>query len=320
MPEPAVIPSEMRAALDKFRGEAEEILASFLRSVDSTPPPAIIYHYTDDAGLKGILETGKVRLSNIFSLNDPSELSHGFSIFVETLKTSAAPGPPEAKLFANSMDRFRGRIRDTAQYFSCSFSASGDDLGQWRAYADNGRGYALGFDAALLESSFEKQSQGPIPNTASFPITYEDAKLAAIHSDLVSRMFNLISLPRGRKLSDAVVNAYMGELTVMLALHAMHACLFFKHPGYRNEQEYRFLEVCEAGQAPVGIKAKMRLYSIVEYLEFDWKGNNSDALKRIVVGPAADSEKATRFAKDCLRMFYSGAVSVDGSKIPYRGT
>jgi hypothetical protein len=320
MPEPAVIPSEMRAALDKFRGEAEEILASFLRSVDSTPPPTIIYHYTDDAGLKGILETGKVRLSDIFSLNDPSELSHGFSIFVETLKTSAASGPPEAKLFANSMDRFLERIRDTAQYFSCSFSADGDDLGQWRAYADNGHGYALGFDATLLESSFEKQSQGPIPNTASFPITYQDAKLAAIHSDLVSRMCNLISLPRGRKLSDADVNAYMGELAVMLASHAMHACLFFKHPGYKNEQEYRFLEVCEAGQAPVGIKARMRPYSMVEYLEFDWKGNNSDGLKRIVVGPAADSEKATRFAKDCLRMFYSGSVSVDRSKIPYRGT
>jgi hypothetical protein len=133
-------------------------------------------------------------------------------------------------------------------------------------------------------------------------------------------MFSLISLPRGKKLSDAVVNAYMGELAVMLASHAMHACLFFKHPGYKNEQEYRFLEVREAGQASVGIKAKMRPYSIVEYIEFDWKENNSDALKRIVVGPAADSEKATRFAKDCLRMFYSGAVSLDRSKIPYRGT
>jgi Protein of unknown function (DUF2971) len=320
MPEPTVIPSEMRAALDKFRDEAEGILASFLRSLDSTPPPAIIYHYTDDAGLKGILETGKVWLSDIFSLNDPSELSHGFSIFAETLKTSAASGPPEARLFANSMDRFLERLRDTAQYFSCSFSADGDDLGQWRAYADNGHGYALGFNATLLESSFEKQSQGPIPNTASFPITYKDAKLAAIHSDLVSRVFNLISLPRGRKLSDAVVNAYMGELAVMLASHAMHACLFFKHPSYKNEQEYRFLKVCEAGQAPVGMKTRMRPYRIVEYIEFDWKGNDSDALKRIVVGPAADSEKATRFAKDCLRMFSSGAVSVDGSKIPYRGT
>lgn len=320
MPEPTLIPPEMRAALDKFRDEAEGILASFLRSVESTPPPAIIYHYTDDAGLRGILESGKIWLSDIFSLNDPSELSHGFSILVETLKASASSGPPEAKLFANSMDRFQVRIRDTAQYFSCSFSATGDDLGQWRAYADNGHGYALGFDAALLESSFEKRSQGPIPNTASFPITYEDAKLAAIHSDLVSRMFSLISLPRGRNLSDAVVNAYMGELAVMLASHAMHACLFFKHPGYKNEQEYRFLEVCETGQALVGIKARMRPYSIVEYLEFDWKGNNSDALKKIVVGPAADSEKATRFAKDCLRMFYSESVSVDRSKIPYRGT
>ena len=253
-------------------------------------------------------------------MNDPSELSHGYSIFLETLKTRAVSGPSEATLFAKSMDRFLERIRDSAKYFSCSFSATGDDLGQWRAYADDGHGYALGFDATLIESSFAKQSQGPPLNTASFPITYEDAKLAGIHCDLVNRMFSLISLPRGRRLPDAVLNAYMGKLAVMLASHAMHACLFFKHPGYRNEQEYRFLKVFEADQAHVGIKARMRPYSLVKYLDFDWKENNSGTLKRIVIGPAADSEKASRFAKDCLRMFYSGSVSVDRSQIPYRGS
>jgi hypothetical protein len=34
-------------------------------------PPPIIYHYTNDAGLRGILESGKLWLTDIFDLNDP---------------------------------------------------------------------------------------------------------------------------------------------------------------------------------------------------------------------------------------------------------
>ena len=92
MPTLVSIPSDMQEALERFRDEAEEILASFLHTISSQQPPAVIYHYTNDAGLKGILETGKIWLSDIFSLNDPSELSHGFSIFVETCKPSPRLG------------------------------------------------------------------------------------------------------------------------------------------------------------------------------------------------------------------------------------
>jgi hypothetical protein len=319
MPTLVSIPSDMQEALERFRDEAEEILASFLHTISSQQPPAVIYHYTNDAGLKGILETGKIWLSDIFSLNDPSELSHGFSIFVETCKPSPRLGRQRPRHLQPQRNRLLDRIRDTAQYFICSFSSSGDDLGQWRAYADNGHGFALGFDASILDSLFEMQCKDPIPNTASFPISYEDDKLATIHGDLVSRMFGLISLPRGRNLSDAVLNAYMANLTVLLASHAMHACLFFKHQCYKNEQEYRFLKVHEADPALAGVKVRMRPYSIVKYLEFDWKSDNSGALKRIIVGPAANPEKASRFAKDCLHMFCSGSISVDRSQVPYRG-
>lgn len=151
------IPSDMQSALDRFRDEARQILNSLLSEVHSRELPPIIYHYTDDSGLKGILETGKVWLSDIFSLNDPSELSHGFSIFIDALNSRANNGPPENRTFAASVRSFLDRIQDSAQYFICSFSATGDDLGQWRAYADNGHGYALGFDAKVLKTAFEVQ-------------------------------------------------------------------------------------------------------------------------------------------------------------------
>jgi hypothetical protein len=63
----------MAAELAKFDSGAERMIESFVKALEAQPPPPMIYHYTNDVGLRGILESGKIWL---FSLNDPSELSH----------------------------------------------------------------------------------------------------------------------------------------------------------------------------------------------------------------------------------------------------
>ena len=71
------ITPDLRLALERFDREADAIIDSFVKPLKAQEPPLVIYHYTDDLGLRGILETGKIWLTNIFNLNDPSELSHG---------------------------------------------------------------------------------------------------------------------------------------------------------------------------------------------------------------------------------------------------
>ena len=88
------IPQDMKDALIKFDAAAEAIVKSFLDTVESQEPPKIIYHYTNDVGLRGILESGQLWLSDIFNLNDPSELSHGFSHAVSDLPDARAHPSP----------------------------------------------------------------------------------------------------------------------------------------------------------------------------------------------------------------------------------
>ena len=85
-----LVPQDMREALDKFDDDATGIVHSLLGTLDSQPPPPIIYHYTNDVGLKGILETGQLWLTDIFSLNDPAELTHGFSVAINALTSKVA--------------------------------------------------------------------------------------------------------------------------------------------------------------------------------------------------------------------------------------
>jgi Protein of unknown function (DUF2971) len=311
MAESNMLPEDMRAEISKFDAAADETMKSMGRALDAREPPSIIYHYTNDAGLRGILESGKLWLTDIFNLNDPSELSHGFSHAISILRDKAADGHPWTKDFARAFEKFAGELQ--ANFFVGSFSSIEDDLGQWRAYADNGRGYTLGFDTNVLETAFVRA----FPGNNTFPVTYDDAQLGSIHHQFVEMIFPLITLPDGRQLSDNVTTEYLTELRVVLARQVARSSFFYKHEAYSNEQEYRFLQLLRADVTPPGMKFRARRYSLVRYTEFDWRSVAPDALKRIVIGPSADNQRAVQFARDCLQS-YPGEAEITFSKIPYR--
>lgn len=129
------VPRDMQDALEKFNDDAAEIVQSLLATLESQPPPPIVYHYTNDVGLKGILETGQLWLTDIFSLNDPSELAHGFSVAINVLTSKVASDSVVGEKFAKNFAAFaqQGALPKVAHFFICSFSSCGDDLGQWRA-------------------------------------------------------------------------------------------------------------------------------------------------------------------------------------------
>lgn len=317
--ESGALPKEMQDALAKFSATADEILKSFLMTIEARPTPEIIYHYTNDIGLRGILETGQIWLSDIFCLNDPSELRHGVSLAVDVLSSKADRGPPESKIFARHFSEFYERgMQGTAHYFVCSFSLDGNDLGQWRAYADNGRGYAIGFDGNALEEIFTKAHGVAIENNCTFHVTYDDEALVSIYRQVIDSMFDLISLPRGMSLDSAMLNAYMKELSIALSLPVLRAALFFKHNAYSPESEFRFLQMFRGDIPAPDVKCRHRPYEMVKYREFAWSGVRPEMLKRIVVGPAADHLKAGRFARDSLDAFNAGDVEITNSDIPYR--
>lgn len=92
-------------------------------------------------------------------------------------------------------ERFLRRVgpERSGHYFICSFSSCGDDLGQWRAYADNGRGYALGFDGRVLENGYTRTAT---PNTEAFYVTYGDAVLDKTLDQIIEAYLRMPNLER----------------------------------------------------------------------------------------------------------------------------
>jgi hypothetical protein len=213
-----------------------------------------------------------------------------------------------------------GGIEAAGHFFICCFSADGDDLGQWRGYADDGQGFALGFDTKALEDAFTKRKGKPIKQHSTFFVTYDDNELTRVQTAIVDLVDPLISLPREIRVRGDSLHAYMMDLLVSLSMAAIQGTIFFKHEAYVNEKEYRFQQLFRGDKPAPDVKYRRRGATLVRYREFDWLKQAPHSLKSIIIGPAADRTKAGRFAKDCLAAFHPDPHKVEilYSKIPYR--
>jgi hypothetical protein len=129
----------------------------------------------------------------------------------------------------------------------------------------------------------------------------------------------LISAPAGRGLSNEAVEEYMLSLRLSLALQVYRTALFFKHPAYAAEEEYRLMQVHPAHQPPTDVKFRSRPHTLLRYREFDWKNAAPDSLTHIFIGPACDARISGRFVDDCLRAYFPTAQpQISLSSIPYR--
>jgi hypothetical protein len=303
--------------ISTFAEEAASIVDAFAAKVGSDPAPAHVYHYTNDTGLRGILESGDLWLTDMFTLNDPSELAYGVSRALENLRARA--GSSAFRMFSDNFIKvFEGSLRTSAHFFVCSFSMNGDELGQWRGYGDDGRGYALGFDGKMLEDAFIGADG---VRRSTFTLTYDDDALGKLQDAVVASIVPFVDAPYRTKYPDRDLNPYMAKLSVQLAIYVLYSAIFFKHEAYRAEAEYRFLQMHRIDRAVRTMKYRGRPHTLVRYTTFDWKRRASEALREIVIGPAAELQTASHFIGDCLRAFHAdpGSVRIVRSKIPYRG-
>jgi len=297
-----------------------DIVSPFTEKIRSSPVPDKIFHYTDDVGLRGILEHGTLWLTDIFSLNDPSELRHGINLTLQAIESL------EGKV--DSIDLFLKSFRsivdqglvDVTNFFVCSFSHNGDELGQWRAYANNGKGYAIGFNAAVLEQDFGKTSQANKWGCSTFPITYNDEELLGFQKKIVEVIAPHINNLKHLKLNEAEGIPYIKSLMIRLALGCINLSILFKHPAYRNEEEYRFLQLHRADDLLEGIKIRSRPNKLVRYMEYQWSSLASEALQEIIIGPAASPMEARQYISECLKIYLPAkkGISIRQSNIPYR--
>ena len=123
-----------------------------LTVLNANPPKSpVIYHYCSTDIFWSIIERKEFWLSDIFLMNDALELKWGRDIFTKVIRENHGLFDDDFR-YVLSMHIFG--IDPHVRPFTGSFSANGDLPSQWRDYADDGRGVALGLSGPEMNTSW----------------------------------------------------------------------------------------------------------------------------------------------------------------------
>jgi hypothetical protein len=305
------------ALIAEFTKWSADLLKTEEKAKEITHP---LYHYTDAAGLKGILEHQKFWFTDYQHLNDPSEFIHGTDLIHGAIRMLSPSGADEpVRHFCEIVSSMLGspKIRDQFFLFMiASFSYDSDDLGQWRSYADNGRGYAIGFGRKAFDVVEPTPNQQPDEKVFVGPVIYDMQERSEQITAVVNRATAVVLQAHSQ---GVLSNAFMQELSrCTLASPLIWYALTSKHPAYKHEQEVRLVMANARENLVPFIKTRVRGSEIVPYVEHKMPMRKPPHLLEIVVGPAAPAgaERSVRIMLDALGA--DATVGVNRSGIPYR--
>jgi hypothetical protein len=315
----ARLPPVLQEAIEKFTAWAEQHLKIEQDATTITEP---LYHYTNGRGLKGILESGCVWFTDYRHLNDPSELTHGIEMAHSVAQRLATGADGRVRLFLEDFaDLFRhDNFTNTLEFFIASFSRARDDLDQWRAYADNGRGFAVGFAPRMF------RIVEPLPDRLPEfvgPVRYEIDEVCARHGAALEEAVAIFlgavnanaDLVRDKTVGIPFMDQFVREV---IAQPLIWNCLTSKHPAYKHEQEIRLIILGTPARLAPHVVTRLRGSEIVPYIAHPMPLREPHNIVEIVAGPAApiDAERTVRTLLNSLGV--DPNVEVGRSDIPYR--
>ena len=115
-----------------------------------------VYHYCSLETFRLIVENKVLFMSDYHYMNDSSEEKYFLDVFEEEMKNLYDGLSDEEKANIESDDYMKKYMTRLSELYAnvcfiCCFSNIRDDLNQWRAYGDDGKGICIGFDKSFFE-------------------------------------------------------------------------------------------------------------------------------------------------------------------------
>jgi hypothetical protein len=186
---------------------------------------SVLYHYCSTGTLLSILEHGKLRFSDVNMMNDPREWRYCYELFERAANALLEMVPDRTSLegldtaFFDHVDDYLSPKQLMSHPVIACFSKQPDVLSQWRGYADNGRGWSIGFSGPAMNAM-------PV---SLLEVLYDPEQQVAEVRNFLAAMY-MIWRQKGGEFSEAV-----GRDAALLA-SVIHA---YKHPSFQEEQEVR---------------------------------------------------------------------------------
>ena len=240
----------------------------------------IYYHYCSVDTFFNIMQTSTIRLGNPLSMNDSAEIIW----LLELLKNYVAKNKNCAEIL-KQWNLIKQMINKLLQKIDVPFifclSKGNDVLSQWRSYADDGKGVAIGIDVNRLLKLDTELLVGK-------DIIYDDKEQ--------------MKLLEQKKLDDSL-DDFIEELEMALqgeneteiyskvrkvASYILNEAIICKNPAFEEEREFRILclpsKVSEKSMVSE-IKFRSNNEQILPYREIYFDGYVHEIIQNITIGP-----------------------------------
>jgi hypothetical protein len=274
----------------------------------AVPESSVIFHYTSQDGLLGIIRSKSIWASSIRHLSDSAEFSYTVELVRGKLKQKLLQSNPRAltNYYAALLSRLEA-IKDMT-LFVTSFSEHGDLLSQWRAYTQNGIGFSVGFEYDHLQKLAEAH------NFSIIKCVYKESEHDLIVEEIIDVGRGLVEA--GEE-DNAVLAFFVGLVTYAPAL---------KHPSFSEEREWRLVsEIVRppvqtgANQTPAPINFRSGKSMLIPYREFKLaEANSRMSISKIFVGPTPHMDLSISSALQLLLTSEVDNWRIVASSVPYR--
>ncbi len=307
--------------------------------------PELLYHYTTQHGLLGILKHKCIWATHIRYLNDTSEGNIVSQVVFEEF-SGRYNTAPLFQMLGIATDKATGVVESvdedtlgqgttmaswvTSQnVFVSSFSENGDSLSQWRAYSERSGGYSIGFRPEYLRAVGERF-------LSSRPDRFSRA------SDTLIRCI-YYDEEEERSLKDEIkklVNAYIEEAAAVTKLPVGEGIQGFRTPaglaikhflklgkrsaitkdnGFREEAEWRLAFLLQQGSSITDIEFKPGSSMPVPYLKVPLRLEDQViGIGKLIIGPCPHPSEAVKSVQMLLESEGFRNVEVVPSTIPFR--
>lgn len=277
-----------------------------LRDVLSQKAPDILYHYTTQDGLLGIIKDKQIWATHTQYLNDQQEYLHALKLIHKEINAiMQKTANKKHKSLLRDMDK-DAYGNESMNICVCSFSEVGDSLPQRRAYSGTSSGYAIGFSGELLSNLKQKD------NFYLAKCIYAKLKQRALIRALVEEV--LEENIRGVPWDDEYHIPIGGNLCAYLHRYAP----ILKNVSFKHEREWRIIS------KPLSCRFKQFDFRqgnsmLIPYYKFSlFNADVPFQIKKIVVGPTPHPEQAQMAVSSFLVRHGLRNVPVINSKVPYR--
>lgn len=271
---------------------------------------ALIYHYCSPQTFLQIIERKCIWLSSTNNMNDFSEGEWFISAVKNMLESKQEEYSSE---WCNTAwVHFIANI--APKYITC-FSKNGDSLSQWRAYAQDGEGVAIGFE----DSEFGAEGENIHTNASpKMSLCLKDVRYSSV-KNIVDELITIAVYLRSidtKEISNSAVD---------FSMICSSLAMLTKNPAFEEENErrlvYSAIVTHKKDDGSVGVMnalgdMKHRISNGYLTSYFELEINPFKAIKEVVLGPK------NKFRNDDVFNFLGlnllGAVKVRRSVATYR--